>query len=69
MEKGSFKPVWQSSSLDHPNYWATLIDLNNNGENELLVTEGSYSNSRTREITLWKWNGWGFSRITLDGSG
>ena len=58
----SIKPVWQSSNLDRPNYRAALIDLNNDGENELLVTEGSYTDHTWQAITLWKWNGWGFSR-------
>lgn len=67
LEKSTFKPVWQSSNLDHPNYRGALVDLNDDGENELLVTQGCYSDPRTRGVTLWKWNGWGFSRIILDG--
>jgi len=55
--------VWQSSNLDRPNYRAALIDLNDDGENELVVTEGSYTDPARKEVTLWKWNGWGFSRI------
>jgi len=35
------RPVWQSSSLDNPNYWATLMDLNDDGAQELVVVEGS----------------------------
>ncbi len=60
---GNIKPVWQSSNLDRPNYRAALIDLNDDGENELVVTEGSYTDPAKRAVTLWKWNGWGFSRI------
>jgi poly-gamma-glutamate synthesis protein (capsule biosynthesis protein) len=65
LEKGSFKAVWQSSNLDCPIYRAALVDLDGDGENELLVTEGSYTDPATREITLWKWSGWGFYRINL----
>ncbi|WP_157872826.1 CapA family protein [Desulfoscipio gibsoniae] len=65
LREGSVKPVWQSSNLDRPNYRAALIDLNDDGNNELVVTEGSYIDPASREVTLWKWNGWGFSRITL----
>lgn len=65
LEKGNFKPVWQSSNLDRPNYRIALIDLNGDGENELVVTEGSYTDPGKKEMTLWKWNGWGFSRINL----
>ncbi|WP_449241277.1 CapA family protein [Desulfoscipio gibsoniae] len=66
LEAGSVKPVWQSSNLDCPNYRAALIDLDDDGENELVVTEGSYTDPAQRQVTLWKWNGWGFSRISLE---
>ncbi len=62
-EKNEFKPVWQSSNLDCPIRHAALIDLNGDGENELVVKEGSYTDPKKYEITLWKWNGWGFSKI------
>jgi hypothetical protein len=62
LEKDNFKPVWQSSNLARPNYWATLTDLNHDGENELIVIEGSYTDPGVRNVTIWKWNGWGFSR-------
>lgn len=65
-EKGSFKPVWQSSNLDQPNYRAALIGINGDGENELVALEGSYTDPKRTEVTLWKWNGWGFTRIDLD---
>ncbi len=61
LEGDAFKPVWQSSNLDQPNYRAALLDLNGDGENELLVLEGSYTNPAEVKITLWKWNGWGFA--------
>ncbi|MFA5536909.1 MAG: CapA family protein [Bacillota bacterium] len=63
LEAGAIKALWHSSNLDRPNYQATLVDLNNDGENELLVIEGSYSDPKLRKITLWQWNGWGFSRL------
>lgn len=63
LAEGHCKPVWQSSNLDCPNYWAALLDLDGDGENELVVIEGSYTDPGKREVTLWKWNGWGFSRI------
>jgi hypothetical protein len=66
MENGSIKPVWQSSNLDYPNYHAALVDLNNDGKNELLVTEGSYDDSTRRKITLWEWKDWGFYQIELE---
>jgi len=60
---GSFKPVWQSSNLDQPNYETILEDLDSDGKNELIVTEGDYANPNYRDISIWKWNGWGFTKI------
>jgi len=62
--EGSFKPVWQSSNLDRPNYEAALEDLDGDGKNELVVTEGDYTDPEDREVGIWKWNGWGFSKIS-----
>ncbi len=61
--EGAFKPVWQSSNLDRPNYEVFLADLDGDGKNELLVVEGDYNNPGVRETGIWKWNGWGFSKI------
>jgi poly-gamma-glutamate synthesis protein (capsule biosynthesis protein) len=61
---GAFKPVWQSSNLDRPNYQAALADLNGDGKNELIVTEGDYADPGVREVGVWQWNGWGFSKIS-----
>lgn len=61
---GTFKPVWQSSNLDRPNYEADLVDLDGDGANELVVVEGDYNDPGMREAAVWRWNGWGFSKIS-----
>lgn len=61
---GALKPVWQSSNLDRPNYEAALADPDGDGKNELIVTEGDYDDLKKREVGIWKWNGWGFSKIS-----
>jgi len=61
---GTFKPVWQSSNLDRPNYRTVLKDIDGDGANELLVTEGDYDNPAYRQVSVWKWNGWGFTNIS-----
>lgn len=63
---GSFKPVWQSSNLDKPNYGSVLEDINGDGKNELVVSEGDYGTPGERRVSVWRWNGWGFSMIALD---
>jgi hypothetical protein len=63
LEEGEIKPVWQSSNLDRPNLRAALIDGDGDGKKELLALEGSYTDSGKFQLTLWEWNGWGFSRL------
>lgn len=60
LENNILKPVWQSSNLDYPIIHADLMDLDGDGENELVVREGSYTDPKRHEITLWKWSDWGF---------
>lgn len=63
----SFKAVWQSSSLDCPNCGSVLYDIDGDGKNELVVSEGEYAAAGKRRVTAWRWNGWGFSIIPVDG--
>lgn len=57
------KPIWQSSNLDRPIREFAFTDLDTDGKTELVVTEGSYTDPADRRLTLWQWNGWGFSRL------
>lgn len=59
---GTVKSVWQSSNLDRPNHAVLLSDLDRDGRNELVAFEGCYDNFRAVRITVWQWNGWGFTR-------
>ncbi len=60
------KPVWMSSALHRPINSLEVQDINQDGKNELLVYEGSYSlpsrfmSLDASEPTLWQWQGWGF---------
>ena len=66
---GALKPVWQSSNLDRPNYAIALKDLDGDGQNELIATEGDYNDPERRQITYWKWEGWGFFQISGEPGG
>lgn len=60
---GKIKPIWQSSNLDAPNCQILVDDVNNDGQNELIVVEGDYADSpdcRGKYVAVWKWNEWGF---------
>ncbi|RJQ26923.1 MAG: VCBS repeat-containing protein [Peptococcaceae bacterium] len=63
---GAVKPVWQSSNLDRPNYGIALADIDKDSKNELIATEGDYADPEVRQVSVWRWNGWGFSRVSGD---
>ena len=57
------EPLWQSSNLEKPTCEYVLEDLDADGKDELVVTEGEYDTGRSctaRHIAVWKWNEWGF---------
>ncbi|MBM4177554.1 CapA family protein, partial [Candidatus Gribaldobacteria bacterium] len=61
---GAIKQVWGSSNLAEPNCEFKIADVDNNGENDLVVVEGDYSQKPKctgNYVAVWKWNGWGFS--------
>lgn len=61
---GAMKPVWQSSNLDSPICELEVVDLDGDGQAELLVLEGDYDDPEFRRMSIWKWNDWGFFRVS-----
>ena len=60
------KAAWQSSNLEAPNCEFNFTDIDNDGKNELIVTEGVYTDNhrcQDKYKAVWRWNGWGFSNI------
>ncbi len=61
---GEIKQVWGSSNLAEPNCEFQIIDIDNDGKNDLIVIEGNYSQKlkcNGNYVAVWKWNDWGFS--------
>ncbi|MDD2421032.1 MAG: hypothetical protein PHU78_02620 [Heliobacteriaceae bacterium] len=65
------KPIWMSSALSRPIYSLQVQDVDNDGKNELITYEGTYSllscltkSQAHPDYTVWKWKGWGFFRLT-----
>jgi len=59
----TLKAVWQSSNLEKPNCDYVLADVDDDGQDELVVTEGEYAEGRQCDaafVAVWKWNEWGF---------
>lgn len=65
------KPLWMSSALSRPIHSLQIQDVDNDGKNELIIHEGTYSmlsyltkSQPQKDYTLWQWKGWGFFRIS-----
>jgi len=61
---GSINQIWGSSNLGEPNCEFKIADIDNDGENDLIVIEGNYSQKpkcNGNYVAVWKWNDWGFS--------
>lgn len=59
-----FKQLWSSSNLSVPNCEFKIADVDMDGNNDLIVIEGSYSDDFSCKggyLAVWKWNSWGFS--------
>ena len=58
------RQVWSSSNLSEPNCEFQITDIDNDGENDLIVIEGDYLQKPKcygDYVAVWKWNDWGFS--------
>lgn len=62
------KPVWCSSALPRPISDLQVVDTNQDGKNELVVSEGKYGSlldekappSQPPSRLILRWQGWGF---------
>ena len=61
---GEWRALWCSSPIADPIRELALGDVDADGANELVVLEGSYGDAldeAAHHVTLWRWNGWGFT--------
>jgi hypothetical protein len=65
-----YREVWAGSALKDPISHISSADLNQDGFQELVALEGQYDSIfNTGNITVWEWNGFGFSlNERIDGS-
>lgn len=65
------KALWHSSNLPYENIETILADVNNDGENELVVLEKPYNLDTDYGVTaaVWKWDEWGFFNIWRSSEG
>ncbi len=61
---GEWRALWCSSPLADPIREMAIDDLDGDEQNELVVLEGSYddpADAPARHVSVWRWNGWGFT--------
>jgi len=62
LRDGKIKELWAGSAMSDPINEIHAADLDGDGLQELVALEHAYnSNSRKASITVWEWNGFGFS--------
>jgi hypothetical protein len=63
---GEFQELWAGSALADPILDFAVGDLNHDGHQELIALEGKYDDHvfARPSITLWEWNGFGFTLLT-----
>jgi len=59
---GQLRLVWGGSAVNDPILEVELGDMDGDGRQELAVLEALRS-GESRAVSLWRWNGWGFTRI------
>jgi len=64
-QREAWRARWCGSALARPIVEMAAGDVDGDGQNELVVLEGTYTASQhapARRVTVWRWNGWGFSQ-------
>lgn len=69
--RGAYRELWAGSALANPLSAFTPIDIDQDGQQELAALEGHYNASfiATRSVTLWEWNGFGFTLLARSPKG
>ena len=57
-----YRELWAGSALANPIFKISAIDMDGDGYEELIALEGEYDSPfETGNITIWKWQGFGFT--------
>jgi hypothetical protein len=65
--RNGYGEIWAGSALADPIRAFAAVDLDGDGNQELVTLEGRYMDFRTapsRDLKIWKWNGFGFSDVS-----
>ena len=63
LKNGEFQELWAGSALAQPVQSFSVVDLNQDGVQELITLDGRYENNRmpAQTLSIWNWNGFGFN--------
>lgn len=59
--QGEYRLLWGGSAASEPILEIELADVDGDGEQELVVLEELPNAETGRTVSVWRWNGWGFS--------
>lgn len=58
-----YRELWAGSALADPISRLQLADIDQDGYDELIAIEGKYDSNGFGNLTIWKWQGFGFTLI------
>jgi len=69
--RGVYRELWAGSALADPLFDITPIDLDHDGQQELAALESRYDAPffEANAITVWEWNGFGFTLLSRSPKG
>jgi hypothetical protein len=56
-----YRELWAGSALVDPISQLKIVDIDKDGYDELIAIEGKYNSSESGNLTIWKWQGFGFT--------
>jgi hypothetical protein len=64
--QGAYHELWAGSALANPLLAFSVFDINRDGRQEMAVLESRYDAHflETSRITIWEWNGFGFTLLS-----
>jgi poly-gamma-glutamate synthesis protein (capsule biosynthesis protein) len=60
---GIYRTVWGGSAVSHPIHELELGDVDGDLAEELVVLEAHGDGLQDRTVSVWRWHGWGFSKV------
>lgn len=69
-KRDGYGEIWAGSALANPVTTFAPVDLNGDGDQELITMEGQYAakgSTPAQDLKVWEWNGFGFTVVSSIG--